>query len=154
ECTAGDRRLLPATGKIEPQAWYGLPVRLEFSTLHVSVVVGVDRGAIDDLRNLIASVVVVEHIAVDRQGTIEQCVLGAKFEGFNIFRLESQRMNDKRRIRGADLREYRSRRIGTASFVSVGVGSVDKSLIGKVKLWSPVENGTSCKAVPFLVFRS
>jgi len=61
----------------------------------MGVIVVVDRGAVDDLGNLIASVVIVEDVGVERQRIVQEAVLGPELEGLDIFRLESQRMNDE-----------------------------------------------------------
>ena len=67
---------------------------VEFGTLGMSVKVQVDRRAVDDLRNLIVLVIIIECVCVQRQRTIEQRVLGAEFERIDKFRVKRERMGD------------------------------------------------------------
>ena len=92
----GERRIFPAAREIEFQAGHRLPVASTSAPFDMGIVIVVDRGAVDDLGNLIARVIVVEDIAVQCQRAVEQRVLGAQFEGLDIFRLEGQRMIDER----------------------------------------------------------
>ena len=96
-CAAGNAGIFPAAREIEPQAGHRLPRRFEFGAFDMRIEIVVDRGAIDDLGDLIALVIVVEDIAVQRQRAVEQRVLRAQFEGIDEFRLEGQRMIDRSR---------------------------------------------------------
>ena len=53
----------------------------------------IDRRAVDDSRNLIVLVIVIEDIAIERQRAVEQRVLRAQFKRIDEFRLEGQRMD-------------------------------------------------------------
>ena len=78
-------------GEFEARRW--LPGRFQFGAFHGGVEIQVDRGAIHDLRDLIALVIVEEDIAVECQRTVQRAVLGAEFEGVDIFRFESERVH-------------------------------------------------------------
>ena len=83
-----DARVFITAREIEFQAGQWLPARFQFRTLNRRVEVEVDRGAIDDLRNLVALVIVIEDVAIQRQPAIEQRVLGSEFVGIDEFRRE------------------------------------------------------------------
>ncbi len=110
----------------------------------------VDRGAVHDLRNLIALIIVIENTAVQRERAIEQSVLGAEFEGINEFGFERQRMIGIG-ITHRELWQHGPRRIGPASLVAMRVGAVDKRLIGEGEFRCPVQRGTAGDRIPLLV---
>ena len=91
--TFRERRVFPASGKIEVQAGSRLISGFELSAFHVRIEIVVDRRAVDDLRDLIAFVFVIEDIAVQRHGTVEKRVLAAQFECIDEFGLEGKRMD-------------------------------------------------------------
>src|SRR5580692_223517 len=53
--------ILITSGKVEPQSGQRFPGRFKLGTLNLGVEVQVDRGSINDLRDLIIFVVVVEY---------------------------------------------------------------------------------------------
>ncbi len=84
--------VFPSTSKIEPQAGDWFVACFKLGTLHLGAKVEVDGGAIDDFRNLIILIVVIEDVAVQCQRAIEQRVLGTQLERIDEFRLEGKRM--------------------------------------------------------------
>ena len=83
-------RVFIAARKFEFEAGHRLIGRFHFGAFHLGIEIVVDRGAVYDARDLIALVIVIEGVAVERQRAIEQRVLGAEFKGIDEFRFEGQ----------------------------------------------------------------
>jgi hypothetical protein len=96
----------------------------------VGIEVQIDRGAVDDLGDLIVLVIVVKEIAIQRQRAVQQRILRANLERIDEFRFEGQRMRWlNTRIDPACgskvRRENRARRIGATGFVAMCIGTID-----------------------------
>ncbi len=150
----GERRIFPSAGKIEAQAGKRLIRRFDLGAFYMRVEVQIDRTAVDDLRDLIVLVIVVEDIAVQRQCAVKQRVFGAQLECIDEFRFERQRVIglNIRYTRGlAELQKYRAGWIGPSRLVAVRIGCVDQCLIGEIQLRRPIGGETASPLIPLLI---
>jgi hypothetical protein len=98
------------------------PDRFQLQAVDRGVDVLVDRGAADDLGDLVALVVVVEAGGVQHQAAAEQGVLRSQLDGVDEFRREL------RLDAGAD----RGRRVGAAALVALGIEGVEQVVVGQL----------------------
>ena len=70
--TFGHLCVFPAAGKIKSQTRCWFPVEFDLRAFYVRVKILVDRRPIDDFRNLVVLIVIVERIGIKRSVTIEQ----------------------------------------------------------------------------------
>ncbi|MNL67309.1 hypothetical protein D3C87_1918780 [compost metagenome] len=75
----------------------------------------VQRNAVNDLRDLIILVVIVEGIGVQPNSAIMECILGANLESVHVLRLEIRSQGLILNDLGIDID---ARRIGAASLVA------------------------------------
>jgi len=90
----------------------------------MSAEIQVYRSAIDDFRNLIAFVAIIESAGIEGECAVQQRVLAAEFERVHEFWLENEgmywvvdrRIGERKRI------EHGARRIGPTRFVTMRSG--------------------------------
>src|SRR6185437_16461739 len=118
--TVFDASILVTSRKFKSETRYWLISGLQFRSPHGGVEVQIDRRAINDLRNLVAFVVIEKDVAVKSQCSIEQRVLRSKLIGIYVFGIECQWMNGNAMQRQSRIvSEHRARRIGPSRLIAV-----------------------------------
>ena len=78
-------------GSQQPKT-FAVDQMIEFRAFDGGVEIQIDRRAVDDFRYLIAFVIVVKNVSIERQRAIEQRIFGAQFERIHKFGCERRRM--------------------------------------------------------------
>jgi len=117
------------------------PNTLELGAIDLGIDVQIDRRFVDDRGDLIARVVVVEHVGVQGQRAAQQGILGADFVGVDEFRIVGQRIGAvvADAVDGAET--GLARRVEPAALIAARIGGVDQSLVGEAQGRGPVEIG-------------